>query len=157
MEAKIKNFIVKNLNYDGINNLEQILKKLDSSKKGVVRVENAIEISNRLALRKDKTGALVSSFTESISKPENEEIELQVIKLETELVVEFTFTDEKEKEKFNLIPNENLINSLSTYLAPFIKIYVNNILEVLNSNGVLISASRNKIKDVDIEIDLDKI
>lgn len=157
MEVRIKNFIVKNLNYDGINNLEQILKKLDPSKKGVVRVENAVEISNRLALRKDRTGALVSSFTESISKPENEEIELQVIKVETELVVEFTFADEKEKEKFNLTPNKSLINSLSTYLAPFIKIYVNNILEVLNSNGVLISASRNKTKDVVIELDLDKI
>ncbi|MCT0054459.1 hypothetical protein [Lactococcus lactis] len=156
MKAKTKNFIVKNLSYDGINNLQQVLKSMNVSKGDSFSVKDKLEISNSFSLRKDRMGMLVSTFATLSSTYKNEELALQTAKINTELIIDFEL-DDNEKTKIDKILDESLIKLLNGYFEPIINIYINDIFDDLVANGVLSRVSGKRGKRALVELDLANI
>jgi hypothetical protein len=137
MKAKIKNFVIKNLSYDGIKNLDSAFDEIKAEEKEDLEVEDSVSISNQYALRKDNTGILASSEAELTSKFTNKSMEIQTATLSADLIVEFEFKDKEEKEIITSYEDKKVIDRLNSYLSPITQIYINNFFDFLRDNGPL--------------------
>jgi hypothetical protein len=137
MKAKIENFVIKSLSYDGIKNLDSAFDEIKGDNEEKLVVEDSVSISNQYALKKDNTGILASSEAELTSKFTNKSIEIQTATLSSDLIVEFEFKDEKEKEIITSYEDKSIIDKLNSYLAPIIQIYINDFFDFVTDNGPL--------------------
>lgn len=137
MKAKIENFVIKSLSYDGIKNLDSAFDEIKGDNEEKLEVEDSVSISNQYALKKDNTGILVSSEAELTSKFTDKSIEIQTATLSSDLIVEFEFKDEKEKEIITSYEDKSIVDKLNSYLAPIIQIYINDLFDFVKDNGPL--------------------
>jgi len=133
MKIIVDNYVVKSMNYDGIENIKEVLEIPDND--NGIEIEENIEVQNEYAFRKDKTGCMVDTTVNVYNKLG--ETSLETINLNIYFVMSFKLENGSDNTFCEEIEPKDLVEIITPYVNPTIEAVSINIISNIKQQGIL--------------------